>query len=188
MNDFFALLLGVALVNNVVLTCHLGPDLKTITSRHMEVAWLIGLSTVWYLALCLPAVYIAEHFIITTLQLPAFDWLLYISIIILTALFFARIMPPLFPALHRHTAILAPVLLMNSTLLVTALPEDGNTFTSALLRIFFAGAGFLLLLLVLICLRERVDHRDVPEPFRGRPIFLITLGIISMSLMGLPTP
>jgi electron transport complex protein RnfA len=60
-----------------------------------------------------------------------------------------------------------------------------NSFFDSILFGFSTGIGFLFLLLVVTCLRERIDNENIPEAFRGLPILLIAIGMLSMGLMGL---
>jgi electron transport complex protein RnfA len=47
-----------------------------------------------------------------------------------------------------------------------------------------AALGFTLVLCVFAALRERLEHADVPQPFRGAPITLISAGILSLAFLG----
>jgi electron transport complex protein RnfA len=107
-----------------------------------------------------------------------------ILVIVLTS---KNIIYKFFPLLIEKIDALVPVLLINSILLAVILLQETkiNSFIDSFLFGLETGLGFLLLLLVVTCLRERVDNEDVPEPFRGTPILLITMGMLSMGLMGL---
>ena len=49
---------------------------------------------------------------------------------------------------------------------------------------FTAGVGFLLAIVLLSLVRERIEYCDIPEPFRGFPIALIASGLLSIAFMG----
>ncbi len=93
----------------------------------------------------------------------------------------------LFPRIYQQVDAMVPVILVNSIILAVILlsQNQSQSFFGALVYGICTGTGFLFLLLVLTSLRERIDNQNVPAPFRGIPILLITLGILSMGLMGL---
>jgi electron transport complex protein RnfA len=49
---------------------------------------------------------------------------------------------------------------------------------------FGAAVGFTLVMVLFSSIRERIAFADVPKPFQGAPIALITAGLMSMAFMG----
>ena len=187
MSDLFGLLFSTALVNNLVLTYLVGLDLQVAASHRMNAAWLVGLATIFCLAIVLPAVYMVDHLIIIPLSLQYLDLLLYLMMIIVVVFSSQQLMHRLLPLMYKQVDALVPIILINSILLGVILLSQNQNYSilGMMLCGVSTGIGFLFLLLVLTCLRERVDNNKVPIAFRGLPILLITLGIFSMGLMGL---
>lgn len=187
MSELFLLLFSTALVNNLILTYLIGVDIQFASSRRINAAWLTGLATLYCLAISVPCAWLIRNLIIIPLQIQHLDLLLYVMVIITAVLASKNIFFRLFPILHKQIDAVAPIILMNSVLLAVILLHE--TLTNSFLGAFFfgctTGLGFLFLLLVLTCLRERIDHDNVPQPFRSLPILLFTLGILTMGLMGL---
>jgi len=187
MSDLFLLLFNTALVNNLVLTYLIGVDSQFASSRRISAAWLTGLATLYCLAISVPFAWLVRNLIIIPLQIQYMDLLLYVMIIITVVLTSKQFFHRLFPILYKQVDAVAPIILMNSVLLAVILLNESQT--DSFLRAFFfgctTGLGFLFLLLVLTCLRERIDHDNIPQPFRSLPILLFTLGILTMGLMGL---
>jgi len=187
MSDLFGLLFSTALVNNLVLTYLVGLDLQIAASQRMNAAWLVGIATIYCLAICLPAIYLIDHLIIIPLALQYLDLLFYIMLIIVIVYFSKQLMHRLLPLIYKQVDALVPIILINSILLAVILltQEQNHSFFGAMIYGICTGIGFLFLLLVVTCLRERIENNNVPIAFRGLPILLITLGIFSMGLMGL---
>lgn len=187
MGDLLLLLFNTAIINNLALTYLVGVDLQVAASKRMNYAWLIGLATIYSLSLCLPAAFLMDQLVINPLQLQYLDLLLYMMIILFILLGTRRVIHKLFPLLIERTDVATPVILINSVLLAAILLQASqiNSFMDSFLYGFATGLGFLFLLLVVTCLRERIDNEDIPMPFRGLPILLISMGILSMGLMGL---
>jgi len=187
MSDLFGLLFSTALVNNLVLTYLVGLDLQVAASQRMNAAWLVGLATIYCLAIVLPAIYLIDHLIIIPLSLQYLDLLFYLMLIIVVVFSSQQLMHRLLPLMYKQVDSMVPVILINSILLAVILLSQGQkqSISGILLYGISTGIGFLFLLLVLTCLRERIDNNNIPIAFRGLPILLITLGIFSMGLMGL---
>jgi len=130
MSDLFGLLFSTALVNNLVLTNLVGLDLQVAASQRMNAAWLVGLATIYCLAICLPAVYLVDHLIIIPLSLQYLDILFYLMLFIVVVLSSQRLMHQLLPLIHKQIDALVPVILINSILLAVILlsQEQNHSF------------------------------------------------------------
>ena len=83
MSELFGLIFSAALVNNIVLTYLVGLDLQIAASQRMNAAWLVGLATIYCLALSLPSIYLIDKLIIIPFALQFLDLLLYVLLIII---------------------------------------------------------------------------------------------------------
>jgi len=187
MSELFGIIFSTALVNNLVLTYLVGLDLQVAASQRMNTAWLVGIATIYCLALCLPGVYLLDQLIIIPFSLQFIDLLFYVMLIIVIVYGTQNLIYRLLPGIYQHVDSLVPLLLVNSIILAVILLSQGqnHSFFGALIYGVCTGIGFLFLLLILTCLRERIDNKNVPAPFRGLSLLLITLGIFAMGLMGL---
>jgi len=187
MSELFLLLFNAAIINNLALTYLVGIDLQVAASQRINTAWLIGLATIYCLCLCLPGAYLVEQLTIVPFQLQYLDLLLYVMIILIIIFSSKNIVHRLFPQLIKKVDTIVPVLLINSILLAVILLQESqiNSIVDSFLFGLGTGLGFLFLLLVVTCLRERIDNENIPETFRGIPILLIAMGMLSMGLMGL---
>lgn len=191
MTEFIGLLFSTVLINNLALTYLIGLDLHIAVGTRIEAAWLVGLTILYCLALCMPGVYLID-LVLILLQLQYLNLLFYVLLILIVVFGLQRLSYLLFPLSYRQIDAVMPIILMNSVLLAVILlrnhhltPFFGKTFWSAIGLGLGTGASFLLLLLVITCLHERISNHAIPQPFKGLPILLISLGIFSMGLMGL---
>ncbi len=187
MSELFGLLFSTALVNNLALTYLVGVDLQLAASQRINAAWFIGLATIYCLSLCLPGAYLINQIIIIPLQLQYLDLLLFVLLILVIVLLSQKIFHLLFPLIFQQVDAIIPILLINSVFLAVILLQESqiNSLIDSFFFGFGSGLGFLFLLLVVTCLRERIDNENIPNLFRGLPILLIAMGILSMGLMGL---
>ena len=57
-------------------------------------------------------------------------------------------------------------------------------FAEIVMRAMEAGLGFGLVLILFAAMREHLEAADVPKPFKGTPIHMITAGLLSLAFMG----
>jgi electron transport complex protein RnfA len=90
------------------------------------------------------------------------------------------------PVLYRLLGIFLPLITTNCTVLAIPLFSVymNHTFLESICYSTGASFGFTFIMIVFACIRERITYADVPEPFQGAPIALITVGIMSMIFMG----
>jgi electron transport complex protein RnfA len=187
MGDLFLLLLIATGFSNIALTYLLGINFQHSVSKRMEASSLMGIATLFLLVLSLPVTYILNQRLIIPFELQKFDLLFYIVIMLGVVLVLKFIIRNFFPLLNEKINIILPVLLINTVILalIPVLEPQINSIADSSIFGLGTGLGFLLLILVITCLRERLDNKYVPEAFRGVPLLLISMGILSMGLLGL---
>lgn len=90
------------------------------------------------------------------------------------------------PSLYSALGIYLPLITTNCAVLGISLLNvtKGYNFIESVLYGFFSGVGFLLAIVLLSLVRERIKFADIPTPFRGVPIVLIAAAILSIAFMG----
>ena len=90
------------------------------------------------------------------------------------------------PLLHSVLGIFLPLITTNCAVLGVALLSirKNETLVSAAVYGFGAALGFTLVLILFSAMRERLDRVDLPAPFRGTAIAMISAGIMSLAFMG----
>ena len=90
------------------------------------------------------------------------------------------------PALFRALGIFLPLITTNCAVLGVALLNinEQHSFIGSAVYGFGAALGFSLVLILFASLRERLAAADVPAPFQGASIAMITAGLMSLAFMG----
>jgi electron transport complex protein RnfA len=90
------------------------------------------------------------------------------------------------PTLYRLLGIFLPLITTNCAVLGVALLniKNDHTFIGSAVYGFGAAVGFSLVLVLFAALRERLAVADVPAPFKGASIAMITAGLMSLAFMG----
>jgi electron transport complex protein RnfA len=90
------------------------------------------------------------------------------------------------PLLYQVLGIFLPLITTNCAVLGVALlnVQEKHGFIESALYGFGAALGFSMVLIIFAGMRERLAAADVPVPFQGAAIGLITAGLMSMAFMG----
>lgn len=186
MNEFMVLLLGTALVNNVVLVQFLGLCPFMGVSSKIDSALGMGLATTFVLTLATAASWIIEHYILLPLDVGFLRILSFILIIAGVVQFTEMCIRSLSPTLYQNLGIFLPLITTNCAVLGVALlnSQQSNSFFHSLLYGVGAALGFMLVLVIFAGLRERLALADTSSLFVGPPIAFITAGLLSMAFLG----
>ncbi|MDR3323306.1 MAG: electron transport complex subunit RsxA [Zoogloeaceae bacterium] len=186
MIDYFFLLMGAVLVNNVVLVKILGLCPFMGVSKKLETAYGMGAATTFVLTLATGACFVIDHYLLLPFGLEYLRTLSFIVTIAAVVQLTEMVIAKTSPALQQTLGIYLPLITTNCAVLGVPLLNitHGYGFVESLL--FGAGSaiGFSLVLALFAGIRERVDNADVPQPFKGAAIAMITAGLMSLAFMG----
>ncbi len=187
MTEYLLLLIGIALVNNVVLTQFLGLCPFMGVSNRLDTALGMGLATTFVLTLAAGFGWLIEHALLQPLELEFLRILSFILVIAGTVQFTEMAIARISPALHRVLGLFLPLITTNCAVLGVALLniQEAHTLTQSLFFGVGAALGFTLVLVLFAGLRERLATAAVPEAFAGAPIGFVVAGLLSMAFMGL---
>ena len=187
MSEYLLLFIGTVFVNNIVLVKFLGLCPFMGVSRKIETA--IGMSAATTFVLTLSAIlsYIINSWILAPLGLEFLRTIAFIIAIAAVVNFTEMVVHKTSPLLYNVLGIFLPLITTNCAVLGVALinVQDQNNFLQSVIYGFGAALGFSLVLILFAALRERVNVADVPKPFQGSAIGLVTAGLMSLAFMGL---
>jgi electron transport complex protein RnfA len=186
MAEYALILVSTILVNNFVLAKFLGLCPFMGVSRKIETAIGLGLATTFVLTLSAATAYLVDHFLLIPLGIEFLRTIAFILVIAVVVQFTEMVMHKTSPLLYQVLGIYLPLITTNCIVLGVALlnAKADKGFVGATLYAFGAALGFSLVLALFAGLRERVAVADVPEPFQGNAIALITAGLMSLAFMG----
>lgn len=186
MTEFILILFSAALVNNIIVLGVVGADPALAFMRRMDVATGLCLTMLVLLPLVAVAGYLIDTWLLIPLQLEYLQLLIFVFTIVLITLLLKKYGRLLNQKLDARINVFLPFAGINTAVLGTMLlnQEFSNTFLTSLAFGMGTTFGFSLVLLLMTAAFERLEVADVPTPFRGLPITLITLGLISMAFMG----
>jgi electron transport complex protein RnfA len=186
MTEFLLLLLSTILVNNFVLVKFLGLCPFMGVSGKLETAIGMSMATTFVLTLAAICSYLVDTYLLAPLDLLYLRTLSFILVIAVVVQFTEMVVHKTSPGLYRLLGIFLPLITTNCAVLGVALlnVNAGHNFISSALYGFGAAVGFSLVLILFAAMRERLAAADVPLPFRGAAIAMITAGLMSLAFMG----
>jgi electron transport complex protein RnfA len=186
MRDVALILLGTVLVNNFVLVQFLGLCPFMGVSRRVGSALGMGIATSFVLTLSASLSYLVNQWLLMPFDLEYLRTLSFILVIAVVVQFTEIVIRRQSPLLHRVLGIYLPLITTNCAVLGVALlsVRQQHGLMQAMLYGFGASVGFTLVLVLFALIRERIELADVPAPFRGNAVALMTAGIMSLAFMG----
>lgn len=187
MTEFILILLSTILVNNFVLVQFLGLCPFMGVSGKLETALGMSMATTFVLTLASILSYLTYQYILVPFELEFLRTISFILVIAVVVQFTEMVVHKTSPLLYRVLGIFLPLITTNCAVLGVALlitNRAEQTFLSAATYGFGAALGFSMVLVLFAGLRERIAIADVPMPFRGAAIGMITAGLMSLAFMG----
>ncbi|WP_097460283.1 electron transport complex subunit RsxA [Mangrovitalea sediminis] len=186
MSHYLLILVSAILVNNFVLVQFLGLCPFMGVSGKLETAIGMSLATTFVLTLSSVCSYLVYHDLLAPLGLGYLKTLTFILVIAVVVQFTEMVVHKTSPVLYRVLGIFLPLITTNCAVLGVALLNlnKGNDFLDSALYGFGAAMGFSLVLVLFAAMRERIQVADVPLPFKGSAIGMITAGLMSLAFLG----
>ena len=186
MKELLLIAIGSALVNNVVLSQFLGLCPFLGVSKKTETAAGMGAAVVFVITIASACTSLVYDFVLVKLHIEYLQTIVFILVIAalvqFVEMFLKKVMPPLYNAL----GVYLPLITTNCAVLGVALTNVTKSYSilEGVVNGFATAAGFLVAIVLMAGIREKIEYNDVPEAFRGTPIVLVTAGLMAIAFFG----
>jgi electron transport complex protein RnfA len=186
MSDYLMIILGTALVNNVVLVKFLGLCPFMGVSNKLDSALGMGLATTFVLTLAAVASWLLEHLVLGPLDLGFLRILTFILVIAAVVQFTEMVVRKISPTLYQVLGVFLPLITTNCAVLGVALLniQEQHSFLESVVYGFGSALGFTLVMVIFAGIRERLALLQAPAAFAGAPIAFVAAGLLSLAFMG----
>jgi len=186
MVEYILLLVSTVLVNNFVLVKFLGLCPFMGVSSKLESAIGMSMATTFVMTIASLCSYLVNHYLLAPLGLEYLRTLSFILVIAVVVQFTEMVVRKTSPTLYRMLGIFLPLITTNCAVLGVALlnVNEQHNFVDSIVYGFGAALGFSLVLIMFSAMRERIAAADVPLPFKGASIAMITAGLMSLAFAG----
>ncbi|PWC20803.1 electron transport complex subunit RsxA [Brenneria roseae subsp. roseae] len=186
MTEYALLFVSILLVNNFVLVKFLGLCPFMGVSKKLETAIGLGMATTFVMTLGSMFSWLVNEFILLPLDILYLRTMAFILVLAFVVQFSEMFVRKVSPALYRLLGIFLPLITTNCAVLGVVLlnVNMSHGFLQSTVYGFGGAMGFSLVMVLFAAIRERIAVSDVPAPFRGNAIALITAGLMSLAFMG----
>jgi len=186
MTDYLLLLVSTVLVNNFVLVKFLGLCPFMGVSSRTETAIGMSFATTFVMTIASLLSYLINSYILAPLGLEYLTTMTFILVIAVVVQFTEMVVHKTSANLYRLLGIFLPLITTNCAVLGVALLNiyEQHNFFESIIYGFGAAVGFSLVLIMFSAMREKIVNANIPKPFKGAPIAMITAGLMSLAFMG----
>ncbi|MCI8536525.1 MAG: electron transport complex subunit RsxA [Hungatella sp.] len=186
MKELILVIVGAALVNNIILSQFQGLCPFLGVSKKTETAAGMGAAVIFVITLASFVASVIYKFVLTPLNITYLQTIAFILVIAALVQFVEMFLKKSMPSLYQALGVFLPLITTNCAVLGAALTNVQKEY--GILFSIFNGLGtaigFTLAIVLLASIRESIEDNDIPVNFKGSPIVLITSGLMAIAFMG----
>jgi len=194
--EYFLIIISAIFVNNIMLAQFLGTCPFLGVSNKLSTAYGMSGAVCFVITLATLVTFLINKYLLVTFHLEFLQTIAFILVIATLVQTVEIVLKKISPSLYQALGIFLPLITTNCAVLGVALNVVTKEFTfgggaahmlnlgEAVVYAFATSLGYGLAMILFAGLREHLELNDVPKPFKGLPIALITAGIMAMAFMG----
>ncbi len=185
--NIILLAISAAFVNNVVLSQFMGICPFLGVSKKISTAAGMGGAVIFVMTIASTVTSLIYYYVLTPLELTYLNTIVFILVIAALVQFVEMFLKKAVPSLYQALGVYLPLITTNCAVLGIALSnvQAGYNVGQSIINGMFSAVGFAVAIIILAGIREKIEHNDVPESFKGAPITLISAGLMAIAFMGL---
>ena len=179
-------IISAALVNNVVLSRFLGLCPFLGVSKKTSTAVGMGSAVIAVIAASSFVTFLVNRYILEWLGLEYLRTIVFILIIAALVQAVEIVLKKKMPSLYKALGVYLPLITTNCAVLGVAIDsaQKGYDLVNTMIYSVGTAVGFLVAIVIMAGIRERIEHNDIPEAFKGMPIVLVTAGRMAIAFVG----
>ena len=180
------IVIGSALINNVVLSQFLGICSFLGVSKQMKASASLGGAVIFVITIASAVANLLYDYVLSPLGLDFMKTIVFILVIAALVQIVEMFLKKTSPGVYKALGIYLPLITTNCAVLGVALTNVQNSynFIESVLAGFGTALGFTLAIVLLAGIRSRIHEEDIPAPLRGAPIVMISAALMSIAFMG----
>jgi len=193
--EYINLFIRSAFIENMILAYFLGMCSYLAVSKTVKTAFGLGMAVIFVLGITLPINWLIETFLLSPeglfgVDLSFLKFIVFIAVIASMVQLVEMIVEKFFPPLYTALGIFLPLITVNCSILGGSLFMSTReyAFGESVVYGLGAGVGWLLAIVAIAAIREKIRYSKIPAPLRGLGLaFILTglMGIAFMSFMGI---
>lgn len=186
MKELLVIAIGSALVNNVVLSQFLGICPFLGVSKKVETAAGMGCAVIFVITLASFVTSVLYKVLLIPTHTEYLQTIVFILIIACLVQFVEMFLKKSMPSLYQALGVYLPLITTNCAVLGVALTNVQKDYSilTGVINGIGTSVGFLISIVILAGIREKMEYNDISESFRGTPIVLITAALMAIAFFG----
>lgn len=186
MKELILIIVGSALVNNIILSQFQGLCPFLGVSKKVDTSIGMGAAVIFVITLASIATNLVYALVLVPLHLEYLQTIAFILVIAALVQFVEMFLKKNMVSLYEALGVYLPLITTNCAVLGVALTnvQKAYNFIQSVVNGIGISVGFLIAIVLLAGIREKIEHNDVPHAFQGSPIVLITASLMSIALFG----
>lgn len=195
MKELFIIIVGSSIVNNVVLSQFLGLCPFFGVSKKIETSAGMGGAVIFVMTLASFVTGLIYNLILVPTHFEYLQTIVFILVIAALVQFVEMFLKKSVPSLYKSLGVFLPLITTNCAVLGVAINNIGNYYGSENYGIgmkllygvvdgFATAVGFTIAIVIMAGIREKIEYNDIPEPFKGSAIVLVTAGLMAIAFFG----
>ena len=184
--DLLLILISSALVSNVVLSQFLGLCPFLGVSKKVETAAGMGTAVIFVITLSSAVAGVIYKFVLVPLDITYLQTIVFILVIAALVQFVEMVLKKYMVSLYEALGVYLPLITTNCAVLGVALTnvQENYGILAGTVNGFATALGFTISIIILAGIREKMACNDIPKPFRGMPIVMVTAGLMAIAFCG----
>ena len=186
MRELIMIAIGAAFVNNVVLSQFMGLCPFLGVSKKIDTAAGMGGAVIFVITISSFVTRVIYRFILVPADITDLQTIVFILVIAALVQLVEMFLKKTIPALYKSLGVYLPLITTNCAVLGVALTNVQNDYgiLSSTVAGIATAVGFTVSIVIMAGLREKIEYNDIPEPFKGMPVVLLTAGLMSIAFFG----
>ena len=186
MKELILIIVGSALVNNIILSQFQGLCPFLGVSKKVDTSIGMGAAVIFVITLASIATNLVYALVLVPLHLEYLQTIAFILVIAALVQFVEMFLKKSMPSLYSALGVFLPLITTNCAVLGSALTnvQKGYNFIFSVANGLGPAVGFTIAIVLLASIRESIEDNDIPYNFQGSPIVLITSGLMAIAFMG----
>ena len=186
MASILTIIISSVFVNNFVMSQFMGICPFLGVSKKLDSAVGMGLAVTFVMTVASAFSYLAYTLILVPLEKEYLYTIVFILVIASLVQFVEMVIQKISPALYSSLGVYLPLITTNCAVLGVALTnvQNGYGFAASVVNGIGISVGFTIAIVILAGIRERNEHNNIPESFKGMPITLVTAGLMAIAFFG----
>ena len=186
MKELILIIVGSALVNNIILSQFQGLCPFLGVSKKVDTSIGMGAAVIFVITLASIATNLVYALVLVPLHLEYLQTIAFILVIAALVQFVEMFLKKCMVSLYNALGVFLPLITTNCAVLGSALTnvQKGYNFIFSVANGLGTAVGFTVAIVLLASIRESIEDNDIPYNFQGSPIVLITSGLMAIAFMG----